>query len=317
MITGDRREPDETVVSSNPSHAVLLRDHAPAKVNLTLGIRGKRPDGYHDLASLIVFADIGDTLTFEAAHDGAFSLETEGGFAEAIDGGNLVLRAAELVQATFSLPFGGRFALDKRLPVAAGLGGGSSDAAAAVRLLLRAAETSQHLGNQDPAGPELAKVLARLGADVPVCLAARAAWVRGVGERVAPISGLPELPAVLVNPGVMLPTGQVFAALNAPAVTSGPADSADGPGRFEDLPSVAAYLRAHPNDLQAPAQALAPVIGEVIDELGVLEGCRIARLSGSGPTCFGLFATRDEAEQAAATLSARHPRWWVAATRLH
>jgi len=287
----------------------VLQQFAPAKVNLTLGVPGRRTDGYHEIVSLVAFADVGDTLALRPSNTTDITLDTRGPFAAAIDSDNLILLAAQAFLAREPSAHGGDFVLDKKLPVAGGIGGGSADAAAAVRLLARA--------NVCDAGwrARLLPDLARLGADIPVCVLARAAWVRGIGERVTSIEALPDVPAVLVNPGVPLPTGKVFAELGAPRLDDAPA-GIETPARFAALPPLLEFLRAHPNDLEPPARRLAPAIGDVLEALAETPGCRLARLSGSGPTCFGVFGSREEAARAADKLAAAHPEWWIAPTAL-
>jgi len=278
-----------------------LTDFAPAKVNLTLRVLGRRPDGYHELESLVVFAEAGDRLTL--LPDDALSLAVDGPTAAAAgsDESNLVLRAARALAERVPGLRSGRFMLDKRLPVAAGLGGGSSDAAAALRLLARA----NALAQDDPRVIDAARVV---GADVPVCLDPRARIMRGIGERLSPPLALDPLAAVLVNPGVAVATRDVFIALNAGPV---PAEST---GAEEVSPSgLDSLILRGVNDLQAPAVALQPVIANVLSALAALPGCRLARMSGSGATCFGLYESKDAASAAAAELKAGHPSWWVAA----
>lgn len=284
------------------------QEFAPAKVNLTLEVAGRRADGYHEIISLVAFAEVGDSLILHPAPGRDITLATQGPFAAAIDGDNLVLRAARTFLEVERKASGGHFLLDKRLPVAGGIGGGSADAAAAVRLLARA--------NACDAGwpDRLRPALARLGADIPVCLTARASWVRGIGEEVAPIAGLPEVPAVLVNPGVPLPTGEVFAALGAPPLYN--AAAVETPDRFSETGSLLSYLSAHPNELEAPARRLVPIIDEALAALAGTPGCLLARLSGSGPTCYGVFGSRAEVMGAADALAADYPGWWVTPTRL-
>jgi 4-diphosphocytidyl-2-C-methyl-D-erythritol kinase len=275
---------------------------APAKVNLTLHVLGRRPDGYHELESLVAFAGVGDTLAFAPGR--GLELTVRGPTARAAGAGadNLVLKAARALAARVEDLRLGRFALAKRLPVAAGLGGGSADAAAALRLLARANRIA-------PNDPRLLDAARATGADVPVCLDPRPRLMRGVGEILSAPVALPRLPAVLVNPGVAVPTRDVFAALKlAPA---GKADAAPPPAA-DPLEAIAAGR----NDLEAPAMALAPAIATVLGALRALPGCRLARMSGSGATCFALFASGRAATAAARALRARHPRWWVRATVL-
>jgi 4-diphosphocytidyl-2-C-methyl-D-erythritol kinase len=283
-----------------------LAEFAPAKVNLTLHVLGRRPDGYHEIESLVAFADIGDRLTLAGGE--ALELEVVGPTAAAAGAGgdNLVLRAARALGNGIEGLRIGRFRLDKQLPVAAGLGGGSSDAAAALRLLAR----ENHLAQGD------ARILAAAratGADVPVCLEPHPRMMRGIGEILARPLVLPQLAAVLVNPGVAVPTRDVFARLAAPAL-SAPASPDDFIAGASDFDGVVSALGCRRNDLEAPAIALAPVIATVLAALRADPACRLARMSGSGATCFGLFASAQEAQAAARGVQAAHPSWWVRAT---
>lgn len=280
---------------------------APAKVNLFLHVGPVDADGYHPLASLVAFADVGDRLTLEPAD--RLSLTVAGPFAAALDGqdDNLVLRALRALGKAAGIgdpPL--RIVLDKRLPVAAGLGGGSSDAGAALRL----ARDALDLPLDDAA---LAGIAAVVGADGPMCLHARGAWAEGRGERLTFEPRLPPLPVLLVNPGVPSPTGAVYRARDA-----GPAGAADRPRPPSDWSPAAfiEWLAGQRNDLQAPAVALQPVIGEALAETEGLPGVRLARMSGSGATVFALFATVAAADEAARLLAARRPDWWVASTIL-
>jgi 4-diphosphocytidyl-2-C-methyl-D-erythritol kinase len=289
--------------------AVASRDaagFAPAKVNLTLHILGRRADGYHELESLVGFADAGDRLTFTPGD--ALALEVSGPTAQAAGGtaDNLVLKAARALSERVGNLQLGRFVLDKELPVAAGLGGGSSDAAAALRLLAQANSLA-------PDDARLYAAARASGADVPVCLDPRGRMMRGIGERLSAPVRLPELPAVLVNPGVAVPTRDVFAQLGAPALTSPPQPD-DVLQAGADLDHVVSALAARRNDLEAPAVALQPVIADVLAALRDCTGCRLARMSGSGATCFGLFGSMSDAAGAAQALAAAHPAWWVRAT---
>ncbi len=281
-----------------------LVEHAPAKLNLDLLVLGRRPDGYHELDSLVVFAGLGDRLLLEPAD--SLSLEVRGPFAAGLPASddNLVLRAARCVAATARGTYGARLALEKNLPVASGIGGGSADAAAALRGLDRL----WGLGLGDDRLRELGLTL---GADVPVCVYGRPARLRGVGERLAPVRGLPELPLVLANPGRLLPTGRVFAALD-PAAERPP--RAQGLPAYPSFPQLVAWLGGSRNDLEPAAVALDPAVGEVLDALRVEPDCWLARMSGSGATCFGLFPTLAAAEAAAGRLRAARPGWWIATT---
>lgn len=289
-------------------------EFAPAKVNLTLRILCKRPDGYHDLESLVVFADAGDVLrlTPDAPLGLAVDGPTSAHAGPAAD--NLVLKATRALQAQISSLRTGHFHLTKRIPVAAGLGGGSSDAAAALRLLARL--------NSLPA--EDSRVMAAAcasGADVPVCLDPQPRIMRGIGDMLSPPLRLPPLPAVLINPGVPVPTAKVFGALAAarggatPAIEDDPASRCVEAGK-SSFETLLAALAASSNDLEAPALSLFPAVGETLAALRSLSACRLARMSGSGGTCFGLFASADDARDAAAQLARDHPGWWVQATVL-
>jgi len=282
-----------------------MEDRACAKVNLTLGVLGRRADGYHELESLVVFAECGDRLSLRPGEP--FSLSVSGPFAAKIDSENLIARAVQRAADADPELTLGAFALEKNLPVAAGVGGGSADAAAALRLIQRT-------------NPDRAKAIdwfalaASLGADVPVCLAGRPALMRGIGERLEPVRGVPGMSMVLVNPAVPLAAGDVFRALDAPPlrepVARGPAPAFAGRDDF------VAYLRARANDLERPASRLCPAIAEVKAQLAEVSGAVLARMSGSGPTCFALFAGEEDAVAAANAIRAKRPAWWVAATRL-
>jgi 4-diphosphocytidyl-2-C-methyl-D-erythritol kinase len=275
---------------SDPGLSATLIEPAPAKVNLFLHITGRRDDGYHLLDSLVVFAGVGDVLHAQPA-DG-LSLELEGPFGAALasEQDNLVLRAARALGGG-----GARLILEKNLPVASGIGGGSADAAAALRLLCRMWNLAQ---------PDLPRIALTLGADVPVCLAGRPSRMGGVGERLLPAPGLPACGLVLVNPGVAVATADVFRARRG-----GWSTPAELPNTWPDVAGLARDLLELRNDLQAPAIALQPSIGEAIAALAAMPGCRLARMSGSGATCFGLFDDPAVAADAAARL--RRPAWWT------
>jgi len=265
-----------------------LTERAPVKLNLSLHVVGRRPDGYHLLDSLVVFADLADTVTLRP--EGTFGLRIDGPFAAATPTSceNLVLRAAESLGDRFGRASPGTFHLTKRLPVEAGVGGGSADAAATLRLLCR------HW-SLDLDDPQILEIALSLGADVPVCLRPRRCHMSGIGEVVNPVAPEASWPVVLVNPGVALSTAEVFQ-------------------QFARMAS--GTERAAVNDLLAPAIALAPQIGDVLRELSATKGCRTAAMSGSGPTCFALYDDPAAASAAASALSETHPAWWVAATRL-
>ena len=259
---------------------------APAKINLALHVTGRRSDGYHLLDSLVVFADVGDTLSVAPARHRR--LMVIGPMSEGVpeDGRNLILRAAGMMGQGVDV------VLDKRLPAAAGIGGGSSDAAACLRAI-------HQISGAWPEDQGLA-----LGADVPVCLLARACRMAGIGEELTPIDPFPQLHAVLVNPGIALATPEVFRHLK----------SRENPGLgeipdWQDAAELTQWLGLTRNDLEAPAIIEAPLIGQVLEALRGSEACQIARMSGSGATCFGLYPSAEAAQAAAAALA--RPGWWV------
>jgi 4-diphosphocytidyl-2-C-methyl-D-erythritol kinase len=284
---------------------VAVSAFAAAKVNLYLHVTGRRTDGYHLLDSLVAFPDIGDNLTAEPA--AGMSLEIGGPEAASLGGqvrDNLVLRAARLLADHAGTAKGAALRLEKNLPVAAGIGGGSSDAAAALRALTA-------LWGLSIGEPVLCDLAARLGADLPACLHAGPVWVGGIGERVEPAAGLPQAGILLANPRKQLPTAAVFAARSGPF---------GEPGRFAPMPKdavgLARMLMAARNDLTRAATELVPGIGAVLARLEGLSGALIARMSGSGPTCFALFRDRGGAERAYAVLRSSEPGWWCAAGAL-
>jgi 4-diphosphocytidyl-2-C-methyl-D-erythritol kinase len=284
-----------------------VRSLAPAKVNLFLHVGPVAADGYHPLASLVAFADIGDAVTVQPA--GRLSLTVTGPFAGGLHEGddNLILKALRaLGQAVGAGDPPVAVTLDKQLPIAAGLGGGSSDAGAA----LKAARDVLGLSLDDEG---LAAIAAAVGADGPMCLHARAAWAEGRGDRLTFEPRLPPLPAVLINPGVPSPTGAVYRAYDEES--AGLADRPEPPGNWE-ASAVVDWLSEQRNDLEAPAVALQPVIGEALTEAAQLPGVRLVRMSGSGATVFALFDAADQAAGAARRLTETRHDWWVKAVAL-
>jgi 4-diphosphocytidyl-2-C-methyl-D-erythritol kinase len=274
---------------------------APAKINLFLHVGPVAEDGFHPLASLVAFADVGDLLTAEPAE--GLSLRISGPFAGELGQGddNLVLRAVRALGEAAGRELPMALTLDKRLPVAAGLGGGSSDAGAALKL-------ARDLFRLPFGDEQLAAVAGTVGADGPMCLHARTAWAEGRGDRLTFEARLPPLPAVLINPCVPSSTGAVYSAYD-----SGPQAAADRPpppGSWSQA-AVITWLRAQRNDLQDPAIALQPAIGAALKEAGRLPGARMARMSGSGATVFALFDSPDDARSAARNLSGLRPGWWI------
>jgi 4-diphosphocytidyl-2-C-methyl-D-erythritol kinase len=283
---------------------------APAKVNLTLHVTGQREDGYHLLDSLVAFAPVGDRLSIVDAN--TLSLTVEGPEAAGVpsDMKNLALRAAALVAGDR----GAALTLEKHLPAAAGIGGGSSDAAAALRAMLAFSDQQEidaMLVDPMVSLEPLALDILGLGADVPMCLLPRPLRAGGIGEKIT-FQQLPTLHAVLVNPRVPVPTPAVFQALetrqNDPMPEPLPA--------FATLEQATGWLAAQRNDLEQPAIAVQPAIGTVLEAIGVTEGCHLARMSGSGATCFGLYATSQEAHAAAERLRKDTPNWWIVPTWL-
>jgi 4-diphosphocytidyl-2-C-methyl-D-erythritol kinase len=284
-----------------------LRDTGWAKLNLTLEVLGRREDGFHELRSLVAFARLGDAVEF--APQAKFELVVDGPFAGALAGGNLIHKAAKAAAALAPGLCLGRFRLTKTLPVAAGLGGGSADAAAALRLLVRA--NAGVLSRR-----QLAELAAKLGSDVTVCLASEPALVFGRGERVLRVTDFPACGVLLANPGLPLATEAVYAALGARASAPQARREDTRPAFGGDFAALIAYAQPRGNALEPPAARLAPEIGEVLAALRALPGARLVRMSGSGPTCFALFATETEAWQARAALAAERPAWWIAASAL-
>jgi 4-diphosphocytidyl-2-C-methyl-D-erythritol kinase len=282
---------------------VTLLEKAPAKINLTLRVLGRRADGYHELESLVAFADVADTLTLEP--DTKDTLEITGPFAA--DSGaipdNLVLKALAAARICIGAVKAGRFSLEKNIPVAAGLGGGSADAAATLRLIAGANQIAL-----DDA--RIMSAAQAVGADVPVCVASRPRIMRGVGELLSDPVELPPLAGVLVNPRVPLSTRDVFGKFVGAQGGNDLGDLTRGLGSLID------FLKLHDNDLTPAARACSPVVGEVLQTLEILPGARLVRMSGSGPTCFALFSTPSEAATAAQKLARERKDWWVQAATI-
>jgi len=284
-----------------------LIEKAPAKINLTLRVVGRRDDGYHELESLVAFADLADKVEFEPG-EGA-TLAIGGPYAAACGAiaDNLVLKAHAALRERVPGLKAGRFLLDKQLPVAAGIGGGSADAAAALRLLAR----TNGIARDDE---RLASAALATGADIPVCLGLTARIMQGAGERLSAPVALPELAAVLVNPGAALATRAVFTAF------AGGQRAQDNKDPLKNLPrardAMIEFLQRHGNDLTQAAIACAPVIADVLTALRALPGIQLSRMSGSGSTCFGLFHSPGEAQAAAKRLAAERKEWWVRAVTL-
>lgn len=314
MHAGDAAPPDAPATATGPAGGTApgtgggLAEPAPAKLNLTLHVVGRRSDGFHLLDGLVAFTALGDRVAVRSRPTGAgLALRLTGPFARALEAepDNLVVRAAEALAEALRRPGDLELTLEKTLPVASGIGGGSADAAATLRAVARLWEVPlDH--------PALVRTAAGLGADVPMCLARRTAWITGTGTVDAPGPELTGIPVVLVNPGVPLSTPEVFRARHGRFSV---------PDRFvladtAAPQALAAALAPRRNDLTDAAIRLVPAIAAVLEALGATPGCLLARMSGSGATCFGLFETAAEADAAAAAVAAAKPAWWVRATAL-
>ena len=289
-----------------------LVESAPAKVNLTLRVLGRRADGYHDLESLVAFADVADRLALAVGDALTLTVLGPGASQAGAEADNLVTKAARALAARVPGLRAGAFRLDKNLPVAAGLGGGSADAAAALRLLARANKLA-------PNDPRLHDAARATGADVPVCLDPRPRIMRGIGEILSAPLPLPRLHALLVNPGVAVPTKLVFSGWKPSA---NPIRASDTAANFAGLPNMQnkqellRWLASEASDLETPAIALEPAIAEVLASLRAAAGCRLARMSGSGATCFALFSSAADSASAGKSLRIKFPDWWIVETVL-
>ncbi len=287
----------------------IIEEIAPAKLNLFLHITGKRLSGYHELLSLVVFTELADRVKVEEGR--RLTLKVTGPcadelLAETSTANNLVIRAAKALQDQGSRNPGAKIHLEKNLPVAAGIGGGSSDAAATMKALT-------NLWGQVLPLNKVKKIARSLGADVPVCLTRHPAIIRGIGDRVEVPPELPKMHVVLVNPGYFLPTEDVFENLNwKKAVRKRPVAI---PRSFDDEAHFVRFLRSCRNDLQEPAIDLLPEIEDVLDYIQAQRGCKLARMSGSGATCFGLFSNERNAIRAQEEIAVEVPEWWVERTK--
>ena len=288
----------------------MLLARAPAKINLTLHVLRRRGDGFHDLESLVAFAGVSDGLALDPSRPLGLTVDGPTAVQSGEPDDNLVLRAARALAERVPGLRTGAFRLVKRLPVGAGIGGGSSDAAAGLRLLAR-------LNGLAPDDERLHQAARATGSDVPVCITPRARVMEGTGDRVGPPLGLRGLPVVLANPGIHVPTPAVFAAMGLERGEE--RQSCMHPpiaGAAASIETVMAALMAGRNDMEAAALAIAPEIGDAVDALSATHGARLVRMSGSGSTCFALYGSRTEARLAAARLRDARPDWWVRATML-
>ncbi|MCY4259328.1 MAG: 4-(cytidine 5'-diphospho)-2-C-methyl-D-erythritol kinase [Rhodobacteraceae bacterium] len=270
---------------------------ASAKVNLALHVLGQRPDGFHEISSLVVFTTFGDVVSIASGNSGPLSIRGPFGHCVPHDQSNLACRALALLGCADKVTI----TLDKQIPVEAGLGGGSSDAASVILMAARLF----NLDIPDPAA------IAALGSDVPVCLFGRSALVGGLGEQIKPVESLPDLFLVLVNPMFHLATRDVYHAVKSPS-----GRILDMPPANCDLASLAAWLHEQANDLETAAIALAPCIADVLAAIRKTTGCLLARMSGSGATCYGLYQSREAAQTAARAIAASNESWWVQETQV-
>jgi 4-diphosphocytidyl-2-C-methyl-D-erythritol kinase len=277
---------------------------APAKVNLFLHVGARRESGYHELQSLMAFADVGDELLIES--DNGLSLTVAGPFAAALgrEADNIVLKAAHALADRAGVAANAKITLVKNLPAASGLGGGSSDAAGALRGLSK-------LWRVNVTEADLQRIAFGLGSDVPVCLKGTPCWVEGAGERLSIVPIFPTLHAVLVNPGVEVSTAQAYGAVRDKTGTA-----TQHPATFRDAAALIDFLKTANNDLQAPAMKLAPVINDVLAALRAHNSTLLARMSGSGATCFGIVASKEVARAVAEEIASAHVGWWVKPARI-
>jgi 4-diphosphocytidyl-2-C-methyl-D-erythritol kinase len=286
-----------------------IREFAPAKVNLTLEIEGRRADGFHELTSLVTFASVGDAVTIDP--DSTPLLTVTGPFADRLEGANILAHAVTLLGGHAPALRVGAIHLEKNLPVAAGLGGGSADAGAFLRAVRRA-------NREASVGVDWLGIAQALGADVPACLAARPLWMTGVGEALTEVpGGLPPLAALLVNPMVDVPadkTARVYRVLAAEPLPAG--HRVCTAPRICDRTDLLAFMQARGNQLARAAEAVVPEIGAVLTALGRQPAIEHAAVSGGGPTCFGVFPDRVAVDAARRELAAEHPNWWVEAVQL-
>ena len=282
---------------------------APAKINLFLHVTGKRDDGYHLLESLVCFTAAGDALSGELRDDGKITLSITGPMAgdlsDAPSEDNLVIRAARLLQQETQTSLGAALVLDKRLPVASGIGGGSADAAATLRLLV-------DMWKLDLDADTLSRIALSLGADVPVCLRGQTVLMSGIGETLTDLPEFPSLPMVLINPGKPVSTPAIFKAREEDAFSN--ENLWDVTTHYQSGAALAADLQDCGNDLTLAATSILPEICDILNALAREEGCLLARMSGSGATCFAIYDTTDQAEQAAKTIASAHEDWWITPT---
>ena len=282
---------------------MIVERAAPAKINLALHVTGQRPDGYHTIDTLAVFTEIGDRVTVcEPKGSQGITLSIKGPFACGLeaDHDNLIVKAATDLCTQLDLERAAEITLEKNLPVASGIGGGSADAAATLLALKEFWKLETDIN--------LIEIAQKLGADVPMCLYSKPLRAQGIGEQITPLETTNALELLLVNPGIEISTPEVFANLENKA------NSPISEQSFSQFPDTG-YLAALRNDLEEPALNIAPVIGDVLSEIRGQKGCAFSRMSGSGATCFGVFDSRETVQEAKAEIRQRHPDWWCVATR--
>ena len=281
----------------------MLIETAKAKVNLSLKVLGKLESGYHDICSLVAFTDFGDQIAFEPSEK--YSLAVHGPFAPDLSGENLIDQVVSFMQEEYPNLQVGEFNLIKNLPVASGIGGGSSDAAAALRIL-------NSMKHKELDNIDIKKVSLKLGADIPVCLKQEAAFMSGIGEHVKTLENFPKIVCLLINPGVQISTSEIFNKLNAPESSGKDIEKCcfelNG---FSSIEGLVNYIQENDNDLQKVAEDICPVIKNIIARLEQQQGCYIARMSGSGATCFGLFNDLSSAQIAMQNIRLEEPNWWI------
>ncbi|MEQ8390332.1 MAG: 4-(cytidine 5'-diphospho)-2-C-methyl-D-erythritol kinase [Thalassospira sp.] len=286
-------------------------EQAPAKINLFLHVTGKRGDGYHLLESLVCFTAVGDVLTGELREDGIVTLTITGPMAAGLSlddtNDNLVVRAALLLKKETGTTLGADLILDKRLPIASGIGGGSADAAAAIRLLC-------DMWKLDLAPATLSRIALSLGADVPVCLHGQTCLMSGIGDELTDLADLPPIPILLINPGKAVSTPEIFKAREDEEFSQSGLWNIDQ--EFNSGAALADTLSDCGNDLTLPATGILPEICDVLNALAREEGCLLARMSGSGATCFGIYDTTEQAERAANAIAQTNPDWWISPTQI-
>lgn len=286
-------------------------EQAPAKINLFLHVTGKRADGYHLLESLVCFSAVGDVLTGELREDGLVTLTITGPMAADLSldniNDNLVVRAAHMLQTETGTTLGADLILDKRLPIASGIGGGSADAAAAIRLL-------SDMWKLDLDQNTLSRIALSLGADVPVCLHGKTCLMSGIGDELTDLADLPAIPILLINPRKAVSTPEIFKAREDEDFSQSGLWNLDQ--EFSSGAALADALSECGNDLTLPATGILPEICDVLNALAREEGCLLARMSGSGATCFGIYDTSEQAERAANAIAQAYPDWWISPTEI-